>query len=182
MPADATFYNKMPFEIKMRKIWVTDNPPVRIPPGGTIVGPYDLLSQYTFLAPLHVDFSRVETVIQGSNFEYRDELLEPNKEIKVISGPETAEVEKNIKEVESNNKKEVITEDATPEESSEDVEIDINNPPNWLSVKVKQLVKMAETMGINISHTANMKPKDKKWELVKLVKEELKKRQDAKPQ
>lgn len=181
MPADATFYNKMPFEIKMRKIWVSGCPPVRIPPGGTIVGPYDLLSQYTFLAPIHVDFSRVETVIQGTNFEYRDELLSPNNDIKVVTGPDAIQIEQNMKEVEQNNKKEEVIE-KQPEEDEEDVVIDINNPPNWLSVKVKQLVKMSEAMNINIDHTAHMKPKDKKWELVKLVKEELKKRQDAKPQ
>lgn len=181
MPADVTFYNKMPFEIKMRKIWLLNSPPVRLPPGGTISGPYELLSQYTFLAPLHVDFSRVETVIQGTNFEYRDELLEPNKEIKVVTGPEAVKIEENIKEVETNNTKEEVEKEEQTQED-EDVVIDLNNPPNWLSVKVKQLVKMAETMGIKIDHTAHMKPKDKKWELVKLVKEELKKRQDAKPQ
>jgi hypothetical protein len=109
MSANATFYNKMPFEVKMRKIWVKDNPPVIIPPGGTIEGPYDLLSQYTFLAVIQMDFSRVESIIQGPNYEYRDELLEPNNTIHVVSGPdkvESKEVEQNIEEVETKNAEE----------------------------------------------------------------------------
>lgn len=182
MSANATFYNKMPFEVKMRRIWLKDNPPIVIPPGGQIEGPYDLLSQYTFLAVIQMDFSRVESIIQGPNYEYRDELLEPNNNIKVVSGPDKIdheEVEKNIEEVES-TKRDAIEEEPKTEEI--EVEIDINNPPNWLSVKVEQLIKMAKELNVDTAHTANMKPKDKKWELVKLVKAALKKRQDSQVQ
>lgn len=183
MSANATFYNKMPFEVKMRRIWLKDNPPIVIPPGGQIEGPYDLLSQYTFLAVIQMDFSRVESIIQGPNYEYRDELLEPNNNIRVVSGPDRidqSEVEKNIEEVESTKREDTVENETKTEEI--DVEIDINNPPNWLSVKVEQLIKMAKELNINIDHTANMKPKDKKWELVKLVKAALKKHQEPQAQ
>lgn len=170
MAAFAKFYNKMPFEIKMRAMWMKGNPPIVLAPGATIEGPYDLLAQYTFLQMIPIDFHRVESVIQGPNYEYKDELLPVNNNVQIINGPtgEQDTVEKQIEKVEQ------TAETAQLQQQTEVPAVTAMpfdpKTANWLSIKVEELLAAARFLNIDVSSVNTLKPKEKKWALVKMVK------------
>jgi hypothetical protein len=170
--ANARFYNKMPFEIKMRAMWLPNNPPIILQPGGIIEGPYDFLSQYVFLQFIPVDFHRVESIIQGPDYVFKDELLPQNNEVRVVTGlqvPETITETKQEEQVEQKTENQPV-EQQTDETLPTELPFDPSTV-NWLGVKIEQLETAAKVLKINISHLKDVKPKEKKWALVKLVKD-----------
>lgn len=167
----AKFYNKMPFEIKMRKIWLPKSPPVIIPPGGIIEGPYDLLSEYQFLQLIPVDFHRVESMTQNNKFEYKDELLPENNNL-IIKHGTVVQVEQTqeMKEPEKINETKIELKEQILNITSNEMPFDVNTV-NWLTVKIDQLEQAAKCLNIDISNIKELKPKERKWALVKVVKD-----------
>lgn len=153
------FYNKMPFEIKFRKVWESGTPPVILKSGEIIEGPYDSLIQYAFLAPIPIDFSNVSSSIQNNNMEYTDNLI--------LDVP-------NETKLQIYNEKENKLEEEKIEQPIEiDTSIEIGFDPktvNWLTVKVDQLETACKKLNINIDSLSDKKPKEKKWELVRIIK------------
>lgn len=162
------YYNKMPFPVKFRKIWVDGNPAVELQSGEPIDGPDDILSQYSFLARIPVDFHLVNTTIQDSLNIYKDELLKDTNasNFHIITESKKEEIDDTV----------IVSEPIVENKEESDVEteqnidnFDIKNV-NWLSIKVDFMEKLAIKHNINIDHTKALKPKDRRWELVKLLK------------
>jgi hypothetical protein len=144
----GTFYNKVPFSIKMRKTWESGAPAIELPSGGLIDGPVEILSQFKVLAPLPSDFCEVDSVTQTQQFNFVD-----NKD----STPEATPAS---------------TDSPAPEVKKADttnLPFDPHNV-NWLHIKVADLEAACRILGIDMAPVAGLKPKDKKWALVKLVK------------
>jgi hypothetical protein len=142
----GTFYNKMPFAIKMRKTWEPGAPAIELPSGGLIEGPAEILSQFKLLAPLPSDFCEVDSVTQTQQFSFID-----NKD----SAPEEDKTH--------------LAQPVKPILDGAALPFDPHNV-NWLHIKVADLEAACKVLGVDISSLAALKPKQKKWELVKLVK------------
>lgn len=185
----AKYYNKMPFPVKFRKVWETDSPAIELPSGSIIEGPSEYLSSYTFLAPIPFDFHRVESMTQNANFEFRDEMIqqdvpqttEPIVEITPAQvAAEVKKVEKTVGKKLKKAKDTVVSPTETVIETSQQVQ---SSTPttlpfdpktvNWLSVKIADLEVAAQVLHVDITETNAMKPKERKWELVKLIKKAL---------
>jgi hypothetical protein len=174
---DAKFYNKMPFNIPLRKTWEAGAPKLLLQPGEVIVGPADILSQFQFLAQIPFDYSRVESMTQNSNFAFKDELLDENvnKKRKPFQRDEEETVVEKVEEVEMTEKQQELAKKVTKaiEKQETSVEDSMDFDPktvNWVSVKVEQLERACRFLKINTDFLNDKKPKEKKWELVKLVK------------
>lgn len=157
MAEQGHFFNKMPFEIKFRKIWEPGNPAIVLKPGHVITGPTDLLSQYGFLAPLPFDFHKVDSITMDQEFKYQDKAIEN-------AVPTVIEIKDNPQEIQPTEKQEI-----SPSNENVTMPFDPKNV-NWLSVKVADLEQACKFLNIDTSALTNVKPKAKKWELVKLVK------------
>lgn len=174
---DAKFYNKMPFNIPLRKTWEAGAPKLLLKPGEVIVGPADILAQFQFLAQIPFDYSRVESMTQNSNFSFKDELLDEdvNKKRKPFQKEDVVEVEKieTVKMTEQQQKMAEKTFKIVEQTEQPVVEDSMDFDPktvNWVSVKVEQLERACRFLKINTDFLNDKKPKEKKWELVKLVK------------
>jgi len=142
----AKFYNQMEFTINMRKTWENGAPKIQLASGAIIEGPYEILAHFKFLAPIPIDFHKVDSRTQMPRFEFSETDVQP--EVSFIK----------------------IHKEDVPKEIQEPGEAFDPKSVNWLKVKVSDLELMCSNMGINIDHLADKKPKEKKWELVKLVK------------
>lgn len=178
---DAKFYNKMPFQIPLRRTWDVNSPAVLLNPGETIIGPAEILGQFQFLAQLPFDFSRVESTIQTNyqfNTEYKDKLLEQNPYIKSTPPVYKKEViVENVEEIPMNDETQQLADKAfdsipiIPEEEEVVEGLDFDpKEVNWVTVKCDQLERACKFLKINTEFLKDKKPKEKKWELVKLVK------------
>lgn len=185
---DVKFYNKMPFSIPLRKVWEPGAPPIVLPAGGTIVGPIEILCQFQFLKQVPFDFSRVESTIQsngGGIFEYKDKLIDENFNVKTTPPKQVVKDEvivENVEEIpmtEEQQQKAQECFDNLEKQESVNTEpitgLDFNpHEVNWVTVKVDQLERACKFLNINIDFLKDKKPKQKKWELVKLVKDHYK--------
>lgn len=176
------FYNKMPFTIPLRKVWVPGSPAITLEAGGIIEGPTEILSQFSFLAPLSFDFAMVDSTTQNSKFDFKDERIKEISKPVINNDTEKQNVEIIKKPVEQPTiveKPIVIGKDneSAPEVKVEEVKTTVQDDDfdpltvNWLMVKVSQLETKCKKLNIDISFLADKKPKDRKWELVKLVKQ-----------
>jgi hypothetical protein len=169
----------MPFKIPLRRTWEINSPAVLLNPGETIVGPAEILSQFQFLAQIPFDFSRVESTIQTNyqfNTQYKDKLIDQNPYIKTtdpVYKKEEVSVE-NVEELPMNEETKQLANKAfdsiiSKEEVIEGLDFDPKEV-NWVTVKVDQLERACKYLKINIDFLKDKRPKEKKWELVKLVK------------
>jgi len=186
------FYNKMEFPVNLRKVWEKDSPAITLKTGEVIQGPYEILTQFPFLSPLMADFSMIDSMTQNNKMEYTDNKVE---EIQI---PERYRIPMDVKkdepaaeyEPEPINKQiaETVIENHSPiikqnEKETDIIEKDIvkNSPEidivdfdprvvNWLTIKVEQLERACKALNIDMSFLNDKKPKEKKWELVKLIK------------
>jgi hypothetical protein len=147
---DGKFYNKMPFTVNFRKTWIPGNPAAAIEPGHIIEGPVEVLSQYHFFAALPFPFHTVDSVTQENRFQVTDNTHVTEPKI-------------------------VTTEPVVVRAGEQDISKLPFDPKNvnWLSVKLADLETACGILNIDISQLAALKPKTKKWELVKLVKKAL---------
>lgn len=168
----SKYYNKMPFPVRFRKSWEAGNPAVELQSGNIIEGPAEMLSQYNFLAPLPFEFHKIESITQDAAFTFIDEK---------IVDIQTTEPELVTKKEEP--AKEEPAKEETPPQSSladetppQDNQTKIDEMPfdiktvNWLAVKIEELEKACAFYKIDTTTTHGMNKKDKKWALVKLVK------------
>jgi hypothetical protein len=161
------FYNRMGFSIKMRKVWEPGSPPIELHSGDIVEGPYNILIQFKFLAPLPFEFHKVESNTQTQNFEFKTDAPQG---LDVAEG-HTAELPPVVAD-------DGHTNEVAPKlpETAQTEDSDASGLPfdpksvNWLQVKVVDLELACKKLGIDISALSNKKPKEKKWELVKLVK------------
>lgn len=164
--SDAKFFNKMQFEVKFRKYWLSGNPACTLNCGEVIEGPYDILSTMPFLQHIPLNFSEVDSITFGNNYipKVDDSISEKYSNKKV----EYTKIESNTNIVDASEQIE-----SSPQEESTATEFDPSNV-NWLQIKVSQLETICKINNIDISKLEGLKPKDKKWELVKLVKSHYK--------
>lgn len=174
---DAKFYNKMDFPIKFRRVWELNSPPVELQPGGIVEGPFDILSQFSFLGQVPFDFHLVSSET-FSNGKFADIKITQQVEPIIITSP----FAKNqpIKERHEPTPGAVTTykeyEEPQITVATEDIKKQLPFNPetvNYITLKNADLEKAAEILNIDISYTSEMKPKDKKWELIRLVKKSL---------
>lgn len=149
---DAKFYNKMPFTVNFRKIWIPGNPAVALEPGHIIEGPENILRQYHFFAPLPFPFHTVDSVTQENRFQQTDNTAPT--EPKIVTDGQSP-VEPTI----------VIA----GEQEMANLPFDINNV-NWLNIKITDLELACSVLNIDISNYASIPAKKRKWELVKMIK------------
>ncbi len=170
---DAKFYNRMEFPVNFRKIWITGSPAVKLQSGEIVEGPYEMLSQYRFLAPVPFDFHKVESVTQMQNFEFTDHTVPVNQsEPVIISAPmELTSVNEYVQPMPAVGH--------TPESAEIVVDSSQANATtlpfdpktvSWFSVKVDELKQAATALKIDISSLNGLPPKKVKWELVRLIK------------
>jgi hypothetical protein len=144
----GTFYNKMPFSIKMRKTWEAGAPAIELLSGGLIEGPVEILSQFKVLAPLPSDFCEVDSVTQTQQFSFVDNKETPVESNKLDEAPAS-----------------------TPKPVADLTKLPFNpHDAKWLYIKVSELEEACRILGVDMAPVSTLKPKDKKWALVKLVK------------
>lgn len=177
---DSKFYNKMGFEIKLKRTWIPGSPSCILKPGDMIEGPYDILSNMPFLQYMQLNFCEVDSQIQRLDNSYYDVpiQLDVKKENNTILNNSTSNQLKSIKldnvseqkiKIDTPIIKETDDTPSKPSTKSDSVEFNINEV-NWVTVKIDLLERVCKEKSINIDHTNTMKPKDRKWELVRLVK------------
>jgi len=192
---NGRFYNKMPFSIPMRKVWLPGSPAMQLEAGGIIEGPTDILSQFSFLSPLSIDFSFVDSTTQNSNFEFKDAKVEetahaiikkqvvapaPKPVISPIIIDESVEktIPEMIKEIKQAEQKNIVepdvvetkpvVEDVPPPTIEDDFD---PNTVNWLFIKNQQLEAKCKQLNVDISSLADIKTKARKWELIRMIKQ-----------
>jgi hypothetical protein len=141
------YFNKMPFSIKMKKVWEPGAPAIEIQPGEIIEGPAEILSQFKILSPMPSDFCEVESITQTQSFEFTEETKA--EDIVITSQPDTT----------------------TPPQEGTTSPLPFDpHKVNWLHIKVADLEAACKILGVDTTPVNELKPKQKKWELVKLVK------------
>lgn len=158
----TSFINVMNFEVKMRAIWLPENPPIKIQPGQVIDGPPEVLSTYRFLQPVPIKMHEVSSVITQQNGDMQDVGENVNevftvKETDVVTIPtETLQVSK------------TVTKDQLRE-----VGIDIDEKVNWMKFKTDDLEDICVKLELDTSACDDSTKNKKKWDLVKLIKESV---------
>jgi hypothetical protein len=171
---DARFFNKMPFPVSLRKAWLPGAPALRLQPGETVDGPYDILFQFKFLAPMPFDFHKVEGITQNATFEYTDKKFEPSvNEPQIISAPLKFEgVKEKYQEmpvVHHPQPEAVQPIIIANEETIKTLPFDPKTV-DWMSIKTDELKKAAEILGIDLKALENVPLKKLKWDLIKMIK------------
>lgn len=151
------YFNPMPFKLNFRRLWLPGNPPIEIPPKGRIVGPHKYLSNYRFLQPVPINMYKVSSITVDQDGSHQD--IGEDEEVIVINDTDVVEV----------------VDESAPLASESQIEklpFDVNQTDiNWLQYKTDEFVKFAEILNIDISH---IQPgRQKRWEILKLIKKAL---------
>ena len=165
---DGKYFNHLPHEVKFRKVWEPGAPPVRLAPGATIEGPVQYLANYPFLTAMPFPFHTVESETQQQNFSFKDMSVGQKTEPVIISGLPEQKTEPTIPA-------EPAVEPTVVVAGEQDLTKLPFDPKtvNWIMVKVSELELAAKVLNIPIATINSMKPKDKKWALVKEIKKAL---------
>jgi hypothetical protein len=179
---NGKYFNKMPFDVSLRKTWLPEAPSAKLKPGEQVEGPMDLLSKYYFLSPVPFDFHKVDSITQAPNFEYTDKITEhaqqaPTEPV-IVTPPFDF---KGVEERPPTFTNAVYHQPIPKEPVIEQVAIDMSllpfNPKadgfSWMSVKTEDLHKTMAILNIDMS-VINQKPlKDQKWDMIALIKRAL---------
>lgn len=183
------YYNKMDYPIKMRKIWELGAPAIELQPGATLEGPIDMLSTYSFLAPLPFDFHNVDAMTMDDQKNFIDMKINerpdrpnfPTFSKPIEAPPNYSEREYPMNDVENlpspTPLPASVEELIVPIHANSDIKnklpFSVEGGVKWLEVKMEELEEACKILGIDISFTGNMNKKDKKWALVKAVKKAI---------
>lgn len=156
-----TFFNCVDFEVNFRCIWLDGNPPVKLQPGDSIDGPYDLLIGYNFLRPLY--HRQVNPPIQN-------EIIEDINNQKALRDKYKTTFVNEVRSREDDHY--LINEPNEIYEEYNELPFDPKNV-NWVKVNIKDLTIAAEMLDIDLDEVKDLPHMKKKWAIVKLIKEKI---------
>jgi hypothetical protein len=166
--SNSKYFNKMDFVVRFRKIWELNSPAVALQPGEQIEGPDDFLSQFSFLSKVPFDFHLVNAETDYTKIKF--DIVQGN-EVTLVTN-------KNI-EVKTDKKIELQKQEENESIIKVTKDIDISALPfdpktvNWLTIKLEEIENACKYLNIDISTYAELNNKQKKWELIKQIKNAL---------